>query len=274
MNGKELAHALKNGDYVYGTAILSPSTVWPGIVASLGLDMVFIDTEHTPLSRETVSWMCAVYSRQNLAPIVRIPSPDPYQACMALDAGAIGIIAPYIETAEQVQRLVGAVKHKPVKGEKLQKMLNRKQPFEPALSDYINRQNQENVLIINIESVPAIEAMDEILSVKGLDAVLVGPHDLSCNLGIPEQYDHPLFRQSVETIIRKARAHNIGAGIHTWEAVGYDQEILWAKHGANFIMHGSDVVLFKEAMQRDMRKLRESLDDVLIANKSDISFNV
>lgn len=274
MNGQELAQALKNGDYVYGTAILSPSTVWPGIVASLGLDMVFIDTEHTPLNRETVSWMCAVYSRQNLAPVVRIPSPDPYQASMALDAGASGIIAPYIETAEQVRKLVGAVKQRPVKGEKLQKMLNGKQPFEPVLSDYNNRRNQQSVLIINIESVPAIEALDEMLSVEGLDAVLVGPHDLSCNLGIPEQYDHPLFIHSVETIIRKARAHNVGAGVHTWEAVGYDQEIRWAKSGANFIMHGSDIVLFKEAMQKDMQKLRNSLNDDLVENKNNLSFNV
>src|SRR5690606_3918374 len=151
----------------------------------------------------------------------------------------MGVIAPYLETAEQVRQLVGAVKYKPVKGEKLLHRLTEKKAFEPTLADYIHQQNQENVLIVNIESVPAMEALDEILSVEGLDGVLVGPHDLSCSLGIPEQYQHPLFIESVETIIRKAKARKVGAGIHMWEEVGAEQEILWAKKGANLIMHSN-----------------------------------
>lgn len=261
MNGKELAKALKNGDYVYGTAILSPSTLWPKMVATLGLDLVFIDTEHTPLNRETVSSMCHIYRALNIAPMVRIPSPDPFQACMVLDGGASGVIAPYIETAEQVQQLVGAVKHKPVKGEKLSDKINGKQLFEPELADYIDQQNQENVLILNIESVPALNALDEILCVEGLDAVLVGPHDLSCSLGIPEQYDHPLFKQSIETVIEKARKHQVGVGIHSWEAVGFDQEIYWAKKGANFIMHSSDILIFRNALQKELQRLKSVLHE-------------
>lgn len=273
MNGRDLAHALKKGEYVYGTAILSPSPMWPKVVASLGLDLVFIDTEHTPLNRETVSWMCQIYRTLDIAPVVRIPSPDPYQASMVLDGGATGIIAPYIETAEQVRQLVGAVKYKPVKGEKLQNVINEKQFFEPALSDYLNQQNQENVLIVNIESVPALEALDEILSIEGLDAVLVGPHDLSCSLGLPEQYHHPLFKQSVETIIEKARAQQVGVGIHIWDAVGFDQEIVWAKKGANFIMHSSDILVFRDSMQKDIQRIKESLGESLV-NRSTTKFNI
>lgn len=269
MNGQEIIRAFRNGDYVYGTAILSPSTLWPRMVASTGVDMVFIDTEHVPLNRETVSSMCHVYRGLNLAPVVRIPSPDPYQACMVLDGGAMGIIAPYVETADQVQKLAGAVKYKPVKGEKLNSLLEGKQPFEPGLADYISHQNGENVLIVNIESVPAIKALDDILSVNGLDAVLIGPHDLSCSLGIPEQYQHPLFKKTVDTIIKKARARKIGAGIHTWDAVGFDQEILWAKTGANFIMHSSDILLFRDALKNDIQKLKQSLGGTVM-KKSEI----
>ncbi len=263
MDGKELVQALKKGDYVYGTAILSPSTLWPKVVASIGLDMVFIDTEHVPLNRETLSWMCHIYSALNIASVVRIPSPDPYKATMVLDGGATGIIAPYIETAEQVRQLVGAVKHKPVKGKKLQQMINGSQTFESSLSDYIIQQNQQNVLIVNIESVPALEALDEILTIKGLDAVLVGPHDLSLSLGIPEQYHHPKFNQSVEMIIEKARSHHIGVGIHMWEEVGPEQGIHWAKKGANFIMHSSDLILFKNALQEDIQSIKEVLQSPL-----------
>ena len=71
MKGGELSLALRKGEYVFGTAILSPSCHWPKVVASTGLDFVFIDTEHTPLNRETVSNMCNIYKALNIAPIVR-----------------------------------------------------------------------------------------------------------------------------------------------------------------------------------------------------------
>ena len=273
MNGKEVAHAFRNGGYVYGTAILSRSPLWPRVVASLGLDLVFIDTEHVPLDRESVSWMCQMYRALNLAPVVRIPSPDPYQACMALDGGATGIIAPYVETADQVRKLAGSVKHKPLKGERLSGMLNGDHSLEGGLSDYLQRQNEENVLIINIESVPAIEALDSILEVEGLDAVLIGPHDLSCSLGIPEQYQHPRFVEAVGTIIQKARARGVGAGIHTWDAVGFDKEIEWAKNGANFIMHSSDILLFRDAMKNDLRRIRQALQGSVVDEKK-VEFNI
>lgn len=260
MNGKELANALRTGQYVYGTAIVSQSPLWPGIMAALGMDLAFIDTEHTPLDRETVSTSCHLYRGVDIAPLVRIPAPDPYQATMVLDGGAAGVIAPYVESAEQIRQLVGAVKYKPLKGGKLQDYLNKKSSLEPGLADYLQQQNQENVLIVNIESIPALDALDEILSVEGLDAILVGPHDLTCSLGIPEQYSHPLFIESVETIITKARKHEVGVGVHIWDAVGFDQEILWAEKGANLIMHSNDLSMFATNMQADLDRLKKALD--------------
>lgn len=273
MKGKELALALRKGESVYGTAILSPSSIWPKVVASIGLDFVFIDTEHTPLNRETVSNMCHVYNALNLAPIVRIPSPDPFEACMVLDGGASGIIAPYVETIEQVKELVGAVKYKPLKGKKLQNRYKEDGQLGADLSAYLEGKNAENVLILNIESVPALDALDEILSVQGVDGVLIGPHDLSCSLGIPEQYDHPLFKDAVMTVLKKARSKNVGAGIHVFYASGFQQEILWAKQGANLIVHSSDIIAFKSTIQREIMNIKESLGQTQ-KQKGDGTFNI
>ena len=110
MTGKEVRQALLRGDSVYGTAVLSTSPLWPGFIKSTGIDFVFIDTEHTPIERHTLSWICHTYRALGLPPMVRIPEPDPYQACMVLDGGACGVLAPYIETPEQVRALVGAVR--------------------------------------------------------------------------------------------------------------------------------------------------------------------
>src|SRR6187402_1255357 len=118
--------------------------------------------------------MCQTYAALGLPPIVRIPSPDPYMATMVLDGGAAGIIAPYVESVEQVQALRGAVKLRPIKGQKLQHMLTGGS-VEPALESYVAEGARHRILIINIESVPAMQALDDILAVPGLDAVLIGP---------------------------------------------------------------------------------------------------
>lgn len=260
MNGKEIKTALKKGEHVFGTAVLSPSPVWPDVVAAIGLDFVFIDTEHTPLNRETVSYMCHMYRTINLAPIVRIPSPDPFEACMAIDAGASGIIAPYIETVDQVKGLTGAVKFKPLKGEKLYNLDNKNHSIEQKTLLYLEKRNEENILIVNIESLPAMDNLDNILSVKGVDAILIGPHDLSCSLGIPEDYENPLFKNSVINIIEKARSKGIGAGIHMFYDSGFQQEIQWARQGANLIVHSSDLLAFKYTLRKEILNLKRSLD--------------
>ena len=240
---------------VFGTLVVSPSPMWPRALEGSGLDFVFIDTEHIALDRVQVSWMCQTYARMGLPPIVRIPSPDPYEATKMLDGGAAGIIAPYIETAEQAQALRGAVKLRPVKGRRLAERCGEK-PFEPELEQYVRGRNMQ-ALILNIESVPAIEALDEILAVPDLDAVLIGPHDLSCSLGIPEQYAHPKFREAARTIFGKARAAGIGAGVHFWGDLELEADFV--RDGANMLIHSADISLFQKHLRVELETLRQML---------------
>lgn len=256
---------------LYGTLIVSPSPHWVPVVAGLGLDFVFIDTEHIPLDREKLAWMCQAYRAVGLPPIVRIPSPDPYAACMTLDGGAAGVIAPYIETAAQVRELVGAVKKRPLKGHTLAGVLGG-QALDPHLAGYIEKGAATRTLIVNIESVPAIAALDEILAVDGLDGVLIGPHDLSTSLGIPEQYDHPKFQEACDTIIRKARARGIGAGVHViYEKDRNAHEARWAGLGANFIVHAGDILFFSEGIRRELGALKATLGDTPGARSASIN---
>jgi len=259
MNGRDLCEALHAGRRVYGTCITAPSPRWPGVVKGLGLDFVFIDTEHVAQDREKLSWMCGAYRALGIAPVVRIPAPDPYQACMVFDGGAEGVIAPYVETAAQVRALAGAAKLRPLKGKRLYGRLDGSAGLEPELEGYLAERNAGSVLIVNIESAPALAALDEILAVPGLDAVLIGPHDLTCSLGIPEQYQHPRFDEAVRSIVRKARARGVGAGIHYW--LGTEQEIAWARDGLNLLIHSTDSVLFANALRADLATLKDALGD-------------
>lgn len=259
MNGSELIQAMRTGDRAYGTLVTSASPHLPPRLRDVGLDFVFIDTEHIPIDDHDLSWMCQTYAGMNLVPIVRIPEPDPYRACKVLDGGAGGIVAPYVETVQQVKDLRGAVKLRPLKGKKLADVLDGSETPSDELATYLKLRNQENVLIFNIESVPAVENLDALLEVPDIDAVLIGPHDLSVSMEIPEHYDHPNFDKTVRGIISKAREKGVGVGIHFWADL--EQEIEWAKAGANLFLHSADVLLFAAALRKDLTEARSALGD-------------
>lgn len=251
--------ALHAGRRVYGTCITSPTPKFPAMAGATGLDFVFIDTEHTAIDRSMLNWMCEAYNAEGLTTIVRTPAPDPYQACMALDGGAAGVVAPYVESVEQVRALVGAVKYRPLKGRVLYDALEGRKPLDAATQAFLAARNAAKVAIINVESVPALERLDEIASVPGLDGFFVGPHDLSINLGVPEDYDHPRFAEAITKIIQTARRHMIGVGIHYSGAL--DKQIGWAKEGANIMIHGSDISLLNDAIRAMTGTLREACGD-------------
>ena len=250
---------LKSGKNVYGTAFTSIAPSWPVQLKNAGLDFVFIDTEHISMNRADMARLCQLFLAYGITPVVRIPGPDPYLACQAIDAGAKGVVAPYLESVSQILDLVGATKFKPLKGEVLKKYLTGKETMPADLKIYIDKFNEGNICIANIESVPAMQNLEELLSVPGLDAVFIGPHDLSVNLGVPEEYDHPEFVKAVRYIIQTTRKKGLSIGIHF--SLEPERQIFWAKEGANIIVHSFDIALFSQRLNHDLRIIRNGLGD-------------
>tara|TARA_B100001123_G_scaffold450292_2_gene619911 strand:- start:1398 stop:2225 length:828 start_codon:yes stop_codon:yes gene_type:complete len=254
---KTFNERLRNGEKLYGTLIVSTAPQWAENFSKLGLDFVFIDTEHIAIGRNTLSWMCQTYRALNLNPIVRILRPDPFLASRTLDGGACGIIAPYVESVEEALDLVGAVKLHPVKGKKLQSILGGAETPSEELTGYLEKKSANRTLILNIESVEAIKNLDEILAIDGVDGVLIGPHDLSCSLEQPENYYNGSFDQAVREIIQKARDKGKGAGIHFAMGAGkIDLELEWIKAGANFILHSADIIAAIDALRTEFSILK------------------
>lgn len=251
-----LVQKLRNGKNIYGTCILSTSPIWSKGVSGLGLDYIFLDTEHIPMDRTELTFLCQIYTAKGITPIVRIPSPDPYLACMVKDAGAVGVLAPYIETVEQIKQMVGATKYRPLKGKRLQNILNGNEILKPTFKAYLDNFNKGSLCLVNIESTAAVENLDNLLNVPGLDGIIIGPHDLSVNMGLPEQYNHPDFEKTVKEIIGKARGKQIAAGIHFPSDPEY--QIKWMKEGANIIMHSSDLFLFSQKLKEDISLIKNA----------------
>ena len=107
--------------------------------------------------------------------------------------------------------------------------------------------------------------LDNLLAIPGLDGIVIGPHDLSINMGIPEQYEHPEFEKTVKGIINKSRNKNIAAGIHF--PADPNRQIKWMKEGANIVLHSSDMFLFGQKLNEDMLKIKNAAGDSLIQKK-------
>ena len=259
MIGKALAKKIRGGDRVYGTCTVSTSPGWVNAITPANPDFVFIDTEHNSLDRTQVGWMCRTYAALGIVPIVRITSADPHLASSTIDDGALGIVAPYIETVDQMNGLRGAVKHRPLKGGRLTDRLSGKR-VSKEIDEYIINRNSNNVLILNIESQPAIDVLDDLLAAPEVDGVLIGPHDLSCNLGIPEQYEAPQFLAAVQTIFDKARKHGRGAGMHFWGEV--DQQVRFLEMGCNFMIHSADFLIVRNHLTSELNAIRTRMGDL------------
>ncbi|MBS1749113.1 MAG: aldolase [Bacteroidetes bacterium] len=266
-NNISLLEKLKQGNRVYGTCFTSVSPNWPIIFSKAALDFAFIDTEHIPLNRADMTRMCQIMLAYGITPIVRIPAPDPFLACQCIDAGAKGVIAPYLETADQIRELVGATKFRPLKGKILQKVLHGEHVLSAEMKQYLANYNKGNICIANIESVPALENLDTLLSIEGLDAVFIGPHDLSISLGIPEQYDQPEFETAVKKIIHTTRNKGLSIGIHF--SLAPERQVQWIKEGADIIVHSSDIALFSQKLNGDIAYIKKAVGDAGISGGTD-----
>jgi len=260
-------HKIKTGIQVYGTCVTVCNPQWPAMLNKAGLDFVFLDTEHIPLDRSQLAYLCHGYRALGIAPIVRIATADETLAGQAVDAGAQGVIAPYLEKEEQIDSLVYALKYRPLKGVLLEQYRMRPDTLPDSLKTYLAAYNSGNVAIANIESVPALNNLERLLAVKGLDAVFIGPHDLSVSMGLPEEYDHPDFEKAVAHIIRLCRSNGISVGIHF--SLEPNRQVKWGQQGANIIMHSSDVALFSQRLASDMKHIRSMLGDTQHAGEPD-----
>lgn len=264
MRGQEIQERLHNGQCVYGTHICSLNNpVHMKLMTKMQLDFAFICAEHMPVDRSEISMMCQFYEAHGVAPIVRIPEPNAIYAAMAMDGGAQGIIVPYVETVEQVQAMVGAIKYRPLKGILLDQIFDHSTQLNEKTTACLKDFNRDNFLIIGIESVAAVENLEAMLAIEGVDGVFIGPHDLSISSQIPEEYDSPAFISLIEDIIRKCRKAGVGVGAHTYLTELNPEHLQrYFDAGMNLVINGADVRTLVTSMNRELAVLRAMNGDV------------
>ena len=255
VNGEQLKKTVRSGGVVYGTMLsMSRNPRWVTPISGFGLDYVIIDTEHAPRDRSDIADLLAAFTGSGVVPIVRIPIPDSHYVTMTLDAGAQGVLAPYCETVEEVQEVVGAAKWRPLKGELARKAVETGELPSEETKTYLEERNRSNVCIIGIESVPAIENLENILHVDGIDAIFVGPNDLTISLGIPDQVEHPEYEEALRRIIGACQEHDTPVLIHH-QTVALTQK--WLSEGARFVLYSSDARTMHNGFRDEFGAIKE-----------------
>ena len=175
-----------------------------------GVDFVGIDVEHSTISQGEAQRIIAAAQAGGALCLPRVASHNGEAIRRLLDSGADGVIVPTVDTAEQVEELVGFAKYPPV-GRRGYGVA-RAQGYGFDSADYYADWNETGSLIVQIESVTGVENADEICSHPAIDGIIVGPYDISGSLGIPGQIDHPLVREAASKVVEACKRHGKACG--------------------------------------------------------------
>ncbi len=251
MRENRLRTLWKSGGAAVNGWLTIPSSFSAETMAHQGWDTLTIDMQHGMIDDAALVPMLQAISTTDTVPVVRVPWLEPGILMRALDAGAYGVICPMVNTREDAQKLV-AYTHYPPRGTR---------SFGPlravlyAGADYVQHANDTIVTFAMIETAEALDNLDDILSVEGLDAIYIGPSDLSLALGCRPTFDdlEPKAFEAVEHILARAKAHGVVAGIHNGTPEAALKRI--AK-GFQFVTISSDARLMADGAQQVISAMR------------------
>ena len=229
-----------------------PSAFSAEVMAHMGWDSLVIDLQHGIVGYQVMVSMLQAISTTAVTPMVRVPWNDPAAVMKALDAGAYGIICPMINSRAECAAFVGACRYAP-------RGYRSSGPIRATLyggADYHAKADDTVVAMAMIETAAALERLDEILSTPELDAIYVGPSDLSISLGHPPGLDKdaPFMLEALEKIVAGCRRHRIKGGIHTG-STAYAKRMV--AMGFDFVTLLGDARLLTLAGQQAVREMRE-----------------
>jgi 4-hydroxy-2-oxoheptanedioate aldolase len=251
MRANRLREIWKSGGFAVNGWLSIANSFSAETMAHQGWDSLTADLQHGMVDYQEMIPMLQAVSTTSTVPMVRVPRLEPGILMKVLDAGAYGVICPMVSTREDAQNLVDWT-HYPPKGSR---------SFGPARGllyggpDYPKHANDTIVTFAMIETKEAIDNLDDILSVEGLDAIYVGPSDLSLSLGCTPTFDDvdPKAAEAIDHILAKAKAHGVVAGIHNMTPESALKRI--AK-GFQFVTVASDARLMAAASKEVIAKMR------------------
>jgi len=248
----------REGKAAVGTWMVLGSPITAEILARMGFDWVVIDTEHGAIDIGTMQSIIQTVNATDAVPMVRVPWNDPALIKRALDAGAWGLVIPMVNSREEAMRAVQATRYPP------QGIRSYGGPRARLYGgvDYFEHANEEIALIVQIEHIEAVNHVDEILSVEGVDAYFIGPSDLAISMGIKPGLDqtNPDHVAAITKVIEAGKKHGVPGGLHVGSAEAVNERIaqgcqfIALSSDEGFLRGGASVALSKVAKDRSIKK--------------------
>ncbi len=239
MQTNTIKHKLQQGGTVLGSCITdytSPEVVT--LLKAAGLDFFFIDTEHSPTDYREIQTLVRVARAADVIPVVRVTQSEYFLIARALDCGAMGIISPRTESVEEGERVVAAMKFPPVgrRGYGMRSIITDLD-FHGAGPE-MESANNETMVILQMETQSCVDAIYDITAIPGVDAIMVGPFDLSVSLGIPGDFENPIFWDAFDRMVDACNKNGVAPGVHMAKLPLLQKA---REHGARYLVFGSDV---------------------------------
>jgi len=247
---------LNNGELCLGIGLRQARTVdIAAAMATCGFDWLFIDLEHGTMPLDTAMQISVAALTAGISPVVRVPARQYSLATRVLDGGALGIVVPHVDTAEEARAIVGHLKYPPLghrsMGGGLPYFGFRAVPTGEAAATM----NKETLLVVMLETPQAIANAESIAEVEGVDVLLIGTNDLMMEMGFPGQFAHPEVARAYEKVIAACRKHR------KWPGMGgvYTEELLgkYVAMGMRVIIAGSDLSLLMAGAGQRAKFLRD-----------------
>lgn len=238
------------GETLFGTILNLPSASVAEILAAAEFDWLFIDMEHGAIGTSALLSILQTIDR-DIACIVRVPALDVTPIKRALDLGAAGVMVPQVETAAQAAEAVRLARYAPAGDRGFG--LARAHGYGFKVSEYLARANDEIAVIVQVEHARAVENVEAIAAVPGLDAVFIGPYDLSASLGHPGEIEHPAVVAALERVTQVCRGAGMTLGYFGMDA---DAVAPYVKQGYTLICAGVDSLFLGHGARRLAERLK------------------
>lgn len=248
---KNLKKRLKEGEALHGCWLNLGSSLTAEIVGSAGFDWVLIDLEHGAGEEKDVLSQLQALEHTPTATIVRVEGFERQRIHRILDMGAEGIMIPHINNPEEAKKAAGGLHYPPVGNRGVAKMV-RATDFGKNFSDYYQNASENILGIIQIETVESLSHLDEIAATENIDVLFIGPGDLSMELGIYGQFDHPLFKDALKATVNAAQKAGKTAGILLFNP---DDYTTYYNMGIRFIACGADMTFVTSGARTMAEKL-------------------
>ncbi len=250
-----LKSALQSGKLQFGMWLALASPTVAEMAAGCGFDWCLIDAEHGPNSIPLILAQLQAMGTQKTSAVVRVPIGEEWMLKQVLDLGAQTVLVPMVETGEQAAGLVQAVRYPPAGRRGLGSALARASGYN-AIADYPDTANDQICLIVQAESRAAIENIDDIAETPGVDAVFIGPYDLSADMGYLGQPEAPEVMQAIEHAIGRIRRAGKAVGLLDFNP---EHIAAWQRRGVTFLAVQSDVTALGSVLREIAKSTRAKL---------------